>query len=152
MILLTTSSCSQYMDYKENQRREHFNKNFEAFQKLEQMQREDVSLISGISFKKVYGYIDRSISEARLSEYRKLMKQAGLEYFGYVTDEPKKRMVRFYEDIDIFDFGYVYMEYPSPRFFNKLSECEPIMPSQSCYILLRKNWYMFSEKYQLKQE
>ena len=61
-------------------------------------------------------------------------------------------MVRFYEDIDIVDSGYVYMEYPPPKFFNKRSECKPIMPSQSCYILLRKNWYMFSEKYRLEQE
>ena len=58
MILLTTNSCSQYMDYKENQHKENFNKNFEIFQKLEQMQREDIKLISGVSLDKVFAYPD----------------------------------------------------------------------------------------------
>ena len=142
------TSCSKYQDYKESQRRDRFNKNFGTFQKLEQMQREDISTVGHVSINRDLG----NLSKTRLSEYRKLMKQAGIEYFGYISEEPKKRMVRFHEDINIADSGYVYMEYPPPKFFRRFSECEPIMPSQSCYILLRKNWYMFSEKYRLPQE
>ena len=153
MILLTTNSCSQYMDYKENQHKENFNKNFEIFQKLEQMQREDIKLISGVSLDKVFAYPDsKKLSQKRIEKYRNLMRQIEIESFEHITEEPEKRMVRFYAHKERVDYGYVYMEYPPPRFFNKLSECEPIMPSQSCYILLRKNWYIFSERYRLKQE
>ena len=85
-LIFSIISCSQYMDYKENQRREYFDKNFEAFAKLEKMQLEDIRLVGHVSINRDLGYL----SEARLSEYRKLMKQAGLEYFGHVSDEPKK--------------------------------------------------------------
>lgn len=146
-MLKALSQCSQCVDYKESERKEFFNKNFEVFAKLEKTQREDMRLVGHVSINRDYG----NLSEARLGEYRKLMKQAGLEYFGHFIDEPEKRIVRFYEDIEIVDSGYVYMEYPPPKFFNNLSECKPIKPTESCYILLKENWYWFSERYRLKQ-
>jgi hypothetical protein len=94
---------------------------------------------------------NEGLTNERWSEYKKLLKQAGLEHFVYTYDRPDKRQVWFFEK-DKNDSGYVYMEYEPPEYFNSYSECKPIMPSQSCYILLRKNWYMFSERYRLEQE
>ena len=146
------TSCSKYQDYRENQRRDNFNKNFDAFQKLEGMQREDKNLIYAIHFDKVYEMTSsEKIKIERVAIYRIFMKRAGLKGFGYIAEEPKKRMVRFY-DTDSVDSGYVYMEHPPPKFFRKFSECEPIMPTHSCYILLRKNWYMFQEWARLEQK
>lgn len=98
------------------------------------------------------GPVGTKVSGVRLKEYRRLMKLAGIELFMYFSEEPKKRKVIFNESIDVAGLGVVYMEYPPPMYFKNFSECRPIMPSQSCYILLRKNWYMFSERYTLDQE
>ena len=122
ILLLNMTSCSKYQDYRENQRRDNFNKNFEVFQKLEKMQREDIRRVGHVSINRDFG----NLSKARLNEYRELMKQAGLEYFGYVSEEPKKRMVRFYQDIDIVDSGYVYMEYPPPNFLISVLNVSPL--------------------------
>ena len=46
MLLLNMTSCSQYRDYRESLRRDNFNKNFDAFQKLEQMQRKDIKVFA----------------------------------------------------------------------------------------------------------
>ncbi len=174
ILILTMTSCSQYKDYRENQSRENFNKNFEAFSKLEQMQRDDINVfaisVNGFkSFKKIksncpayknnnieyefcYKFTsNQGITDERWSDYKKLLMRANEFQMIYQYDKPIKRQVWFHSKAEN-DSGYVYMEYPPPKFFKKSSECQPIMPSQSCYIVLRKNWYMFSEKFALKQE
>ena len=187
IAILTMTSCEQFMDYREKQYKEEFNKNYLFFEKLERMQREDknifaISATRTVSFKEASGLkeaidngytykqnnIDRNknafshkfhyefkenegLTNERWNEYKKALKQANLEHFIYQYDRPDKRQVWFYEK-DKNDSGYVYMEYAPPKYFNSFSECKPIMPSQSCYILLRKNWYMFSERYRLEQD
>ena len=158
-ILFVVTACADY----EKNTRENFNKNFDAFQKLEQMQREDIKVLSSVrlidehpvEFAYNKGLLEKvaikNFSNERWNEYRKLLKQAGVDYFSYVSDEPKKRMVRFGE-LEYVEHGYVYMEFPPIKFFNSYKECKPILPSNSCYIYLRKNWYMYSERYRLKQE
>lgn len=173
-LILSMTSCSKYKDYRENQRRENFKKNFEAFAKLEQMQREDIHVfavsINGFnSFKEIknncptyknnnieyefcYEFTNnQGVTNKRWNDYKKLLMQANEFQLIYQFDKPNKRQLWFHAESEN-DSGYVYMEYPPPKFFKKFSECQPIMPSHSCYILLRKNWYMFYEWSRLKQE
>ena len=173
-FLLSLVSCSQYQDYQENQRRDNFNKNFDAFQKLEQMQRKDINVFAisinefksykeienncptykkdNVEYEFCYEFIsNQGITPERWGEYKKLLGQVNIFQLVYQYDAPNKRQVWFYAE-DENDSGYVYMEYPPPRFFRKFSECEPIMPTHSCYVLLRKNWYMFQEWARLEQE
>ena len=144
---------------------ENFNQNFEAFQKLEQMQREDIHTgLLGVSVDRQNGFpiykngvIEsylKQVSDKRWSEYQKLLAQASLVGFDYMSDEPKKRMLRFYSIYTVeYDNGYVYMEYPPPKYSNSMySKCERIRPTESCYQLLRKNWYHFYERSRLEQK
>lgn len=151
-VIFLLSSCSEYNAYVENKRRENFDKHFEAFQKLEHMQREDIKILSGMTFERVVGPVGTKVSEVRLKEYRRLMKLAGIERFIYISSEPKKRMVEYNENSELIDSGYVYMENPPSVYFKSFSECKPIMPSDSCYVLLRENWYMYNYRYRLEQD
>ena len=186
--MLNITSCSRHdLAYWDNQRKDNFNRNFESFQKLEQMQREDLNVFSIstnrlMSFKEAdglkeaiangYSYkqnnIDRhknvethkfhykfqentGLTNERWDEYKKLLERADLRQLVYEYDRPDKRQVFFYHGTDN-DLGYLYSEFPPPVYFNNISECKPIMPSQSCFILLRKNWYIFYEKFRLEQD
>lgn len=174
MLLLNMTSCSQYRDYRESLRRDNFNKNFDAFQKLEQMQRKDIKVFSisindfksfkrvktncptfknnNIEYESCYQFTSKlGITANRFNEYKRLLSQAGMVQLIYQHDKPNKRQVWFHAEGEN-DSGYVYMEYPPPKFFRKFSECEPIMPTHSCYVLLSKNWYMFQEWARLEQE
>ena len=172
LLIFVSTACSQYMDYRERERKAFFDKNFEAFQKLEQMQRKDINVfaisINGFSsYKKIkdncstysnnieYGCYEfkgnQGVTNERWNEYKKLLTQANVFQLIYQYDKPNKRQVWFHAEGEN-DSGYVYMEYPPPKFFRKFSECEPIMPTHSCYVLLRKNWYMFQEWARLEQE
>lgn len=131
----------------EDRARDNFNKHFSAFEKLERMQREDIHTFY-IGGDKNAGHA--RLSQKRREEYLRLLDEAHLSFMIYGFDEPKKRMVRFYEE-GAHGYGYVYMEYPPPKFFNTFDECEPIMPSRSCFIVLRKNWYLYDELFRLEQ-
>ena len=189
LILLVLSSCSKGADIAdiEKQRRGNFNKNFEVFQKLEEMQREDLSVfaISAtriMSFKEAKGLkeainngytykqnnIDRyknvdghkfhyqfksneGLTKEKWSEYKNLLARAGFVNLIYEYDRPDKRQVWFNPE-NINNSGYVYMEYPPPIFFQSYKDCKPIMPSESCYIFLRENWYLYWERFRLEQD
>ncbi|MEQ1544563.1 hypothetical protein [Methyloglobulus sp.] len=129
--------------------RHNFNQHFAAFQKLEQMQRENIEVYY-IGHENEH-YENSRLGEERYSEYKKLLGKANLDHIIYINDEPKKRMVRFQEVRSLDAGGYVYMEYPPPKIFNSFKECKPIMPSESCFILLQKNWYLYSEKFRMEQ-
>lgn len=128
--------------------RHNFNQHFAAFEKLEQMQREDIHTY-------FVGHPENNaphsgLTEERWAEYLKLLDEANIDFLLYTFTEPKKRRVEFLE-AGANDWGYVYMKYPPPKFFNSFKECVPIMPSESCYILLRSNWYLFTEHARLEQ-
>lgn len=159
----------------EKERRENFDKNYEAFAKLEEMQRQDkniyfVSIERFGSFKGTekdacskykqnnvehdfcYEFKhDQGLSSERFIQYKNLLNQANLYQIVYQFDEPKKRHLRFHQ-AGLNDSGYTYMEYPPPKYFNSFKECKPIMPSNSCFVYLRKNWYMYRENFRLEQE
>ena len=182
LLVLTACENGHYPRDWDKYYKDNFNQNFEAFQKLEQMQREDMQhgdINLGalgndafVSFKELkvdacssYRYNDieykycyvtyknTGITNERWSEYKKLLAQANLNAFSYIWDEPKKRMVRFYTIYTTeSNTGYVYMEYPPPKSSNSVYKCNKIMPSESCYTFLRKNWYVFGERYKLEQK
>ncbi len=153
ILLLIIASLILYWiwgSHWEERARENFNEHFPVFEKLEQMQHEDIHAFFIGHPREGAAFAGRGLSKERWAEYLKLLDEANLSYMIYVNDEPKKRMVRFHDDLKG-DGGYVYMEYPPPKFFNSFEKCEPIMPSESCYIVLRKNWYLFTENYRLEQ-
>jgi hypothetical protein len=152
ILLLIIVALILYTEWRgpwEERARKNFNEHFTAFEKLEQMQRKDI----GTYFIGQPGLPSPSkgLTKERWGEYLKLLDEASLIAMLYVKVEPKKRMIRFMDDEDANDYGYVYMEYPPPKFFNSFKECVPIMPTESCYVLLRKNWYLFSERARLEQ-
>ena len=164
LLVLTACENGHYPRDWDKYYKDNFNQNFEAFQKLEQMQREDIHTgLRGVSVDSensspIYksGVIEsyrKYVSDERWSEYKKLLAQANLNAFSYIWDEPKKRMLRFYTIYTTeSNTGYVYMEYPPPKSSNSVYKCNKIMPSESCYTFLRKNWYVFGERYKLEQK
>ena len=168
ILLLLLMSCDQYRNYKENERKENFYKNYEVFQKLEEMQRKDINFYfislerwSAIApgFKlgidnpflwpnteNMYrNLVKITLSKERWNEYKKLLKQANVDVIAYDFTSPKRKVTLC--NTNECQDDYIFMEEPlsSKEVFNSYSDCKAAIlktPSLSkCYLLLRKNWY-----------
>ena len=149
------SSCSLYLDHKENEMKEQFSKNFDIFTMLIKMQKEDekfssiadtwtdISLSPALqsSFKNYH----QEISKERWDFYRDMFIQAGIESGmrrAYMLGRGEVRHVQFY--LKASTFGFSYIEKPPARVFRSFRECRAIKFDHKyrCYVYLKEKWYL----------
>lgn len=149
------SSCSLYLDHKENEMREQFSQHFDTLVQLEQMLRQDTKIyrmtITSISVDQVGEdllFQESGISQSKINNYLNLFYEAGVEGgFQRLMTMDNSRRIEFRHDNST--FGFTYRESLPVKEFKSFNECRAIKfdDKYRCYVFLKPNWYMHMGKF-----